>query len=188
MLLNTMSALYTHIDDYLRRAFRLQEEIVSLQPPVKGGQVAALDNRLHLFLVHIERETAGGISFNTQRSAGDSHFRSSLPEWRLNVYAALAAVFGEKQYGEGLKLLSAVTAFLQANNRFAVTGADEPLILEPVNLSFGELSNLWAINGNQYYPSLLCKVRNVTVDANEIKHIGTIIKEGVSEVRKSETP
>jgi hypothetical protein len=99
------------------------------------------------------------------------------------MYAVLAAVFGEKQYDEGLKLLSAATAFLQANNQLAVTGSGEPVILEPVNLSFGELSNLWAINGNRYYPSLLCKIRNVTIDAKEIKQIGPIIKNQESEVK-----
>ncbi|MDR0386245.1 MAG: Pvc16 family protein, partial [Prevotellaceae bacterium] len=94
MIAKTFTALYTRLDDYLRRAFHLNEEIVSLQPPVKGGQASVPDNRLHLFLAHIERETAGGMAFNRQKSTGGSHFRSSLPEWQLNVYAMLAAVFG----------------------------------------------------------------------------------------------
>jgi hypothetical protein len=160
--------------DYLQRAFRLNEEIVLLQPPASGSP-SSPSNRLHLFFANIERETAGGIAFNRQGVSG-GHFQSAMPALQLNVYVMIAAVFGEKQYSEGLQLLSGAAAFLQANNQFTLPGTDTPVYVEPVNLSFSELSNLWGIYGSQYYPSLLCKLRNITIDANEIKQIGTIIK------------
>jgi hypothetical protein len=65
-------------------------------------------------------------------------------------------------------------------------GDGEPVALEPVNLSFGELSNLWAIHGNRYYPSLLCKIRNVAMDAKEIKQVGTIVREHGASVRRGD--
>jgi hypothetical protein len=174
MLSKALTALATQMDNYLKRAFRLNEEIVSLQPPTSASQ-SSPGNRLHLFLANIERETAGGITFNRQTISGE-HFQSAMPAWQLNVYVMLAAVFSEKQYSEGLQLLSVAAAFLQTNNQFTLPATDTQVYVEPVNLSFSELSNLWGIYGNQYYPSLLCKLRNVIIDANEIKQIGTVVK------------
>jgi hypothetical protein len=174
MLSKALTALATQIDDYLKRAFRLNEEIVSLHPPTNASQSPA-SNRLHLFLANIERETAGGIAFNRQTISGE-HFQSAMPAWQLNAYVMLAAIFSEKQYNEGLQLLSSAATFLQANNQLALLETDTPIYVEPVNLSFSELSNLWGIYGNQYYPSVLCKLRNIIIDANEIKQIGTIVK------------
>jgi hypothetical protein len=174
MLSKALTTLATQMDDYLRRAFRLNEEIVLLQPPASTSQ-SSPDNRLNLFFANIERETAGGIAFNRQSTSG-GHFHSAMPEWQLNVYVMLAAVFSEKQYSEGLQLLSGAAAFLQANNQFTLSETDTPVYIEPVNLSFSELSNLWGIYGNQYYPSLLCKLRNITIDANEIKQIGRVVE------------
>jgi hypothetical protein len=174
MLSKVLITLAMQMDGYLKRAFRLNEEIVSLQPPVSAFQ-SSPSNRLHLFFANIERETAGGIAFNRQVTS-DGHFQSAMPAWQLNMYVMLAAVFGEKQYSEGLQLLSGAATFLQANNQFTLLETDTPIYIEPVNLSFSELSNLWGIYGNQYYPSLLCKLRNVIIDANEIKQIGTVVK------------
>jgi hypothetical protein len=183
MLSITLSTLAAQLDDYLRRAFKLNEDIVSLQLLVTDNTQSAADNKLHLFLANIERETAGGIAFNRQ-SVSKAHFQSAMPPWQLNVYVMLAAVFNKKQYDEALKLLSGVTTFLQANNQFALPGTDVQVSIEPVNLSFSELSNLWSIYGGQYYPSLLCKLRNVVINSNEIRNIGRLIREKDKEIKR----
>jgi hypothetical protein len=175
MLSKILSILTAQLDDYLRRAFRLNESIVILQPPAANSAQLAAGNKLYLFLANIERETAGGIAFNRQTASG-THFHSGMPPWQLNVYVMLAAVFNEKQYEEALILLSATAAFLQANNQFPLPGTDTQINIEPVNLSFSELSNLWSIYGSQYYPSLLCKLRNVLIDSGEIRQIGQLIR------------
>ena len=47
--------------------------------------------------------------------------------------------------------------------------------LEVVNLSMHELSNLWSISGENYYPSVVCKIRLLQVDAGEIIDLSHII-------------
>jgi hypothetical protein len=175
MLSKVLSILTAQLDDYLRRAFRLNESIVLLQPPAASGAQPAAGNKLYLFLANIERETAGGIAFNRQ-AASKTHFHSAMPAWQLNVYVMLATIFSEKQYDEALTLLSVTAAFLQSNNQFPLPGTDMQINIEPVNLSFGELSNLWSIYGSRYYPSLLCKLRNVVIDSGEIRQIGQLIR------------
>lgn len=49
------------------------------------------------------------------------------------------------------------------------------LSIEPVNLSFQEQSNLWSIHGGTYYPSILCKIRLLTMDEQEVTDLSTII-------------
>lgn len=171
MIAKTLQTLSALLDDYLKRAFRLTEGVVSLQPVSSDKST---DNKVHLFLVNIERETAGGVNHSKQAVSGE-RYRKGLPVWQLNLYVMLAAAFNEKQYGEGLQLLSGVAAFLQANNSFALPEANVNIFAEPVNIQFYELSNLWSILGSQYYPSLLCKLRNIVIDADEIKRTGTII-------------
>jgi hypothetical protein len=47
--------------------------------------------------------------------------------------------------------------------------------IEPINLSFHEQSNLWSICGGTYYPSIICKLRMLTVDEQEIPDLSAVI-------------
>lgn len=172
MLSLSVAIFSSLLSDYLKRMFRLDESIVNLQPlaGANGGQPG---NKVHLFVVNLERETAGGIPFNRQ-SLGGGYHSGVTPAWQMNVYVMIAAAFQEKQYEEGLKLMSGVFSFLQGNNQFSLPGGGT-LAVEPVNLSFHELSNLWSICGGAYYPSVVCKIRTLNVIGEEIKSIGRVI-------------
>jgi hypothetical protein len=174
MIAKALSTLSELLNDRLKRTFRLDEGIVSLQPITSALQ-SLPTNKIHLLLINIDRETAGGINFSRQ-AISDEHFKKTAPAWQLNVYLLFAVVFSEKRYEEGLQFLSAIATFLQSNNYFTLPQSDIHIGIEPVNLSFNELSNLWSICGGQYYPSFLCKLRNVIIDSNEIQEIGTLIK------------
>ncbi len=164
--INTFCSL---LNDYLKRSFRLNENIVSLQPLYETNKTQPT-NKIHLFLTNIERETGGGLKFN-QQAISESHYKRGNPSWQLNLYILLAAVFSEKQYEESLQLLSGALFFLQNNNQFTLPQTNTTLAIEPINLSFHELSNLWGICGGAYYPSILLKIRTLNINSNEIKQI-----------------
>jgi hypothetical protein len=174
MIATTLFSLSARLTEHLKRVFRLDEDIVLLQPVTNSLQTSPT-NKVHLFPVNLERETAGGIGFN-RRAVSDRHFKRTSPSWLLNVYVMIAAVFSEKQYGEGLQFLDGVAAFLQTNNSFQLSQFDAHIGIETVNISFQELTNLWSICGGVYYPSFLCKLRNLTVDSDEIRQIGALTK------------
>ncbi|MMZ71029.1 hypothetical protein D1872_342480 [compost metagenome] len=44
-----------------------------------------------------------------------------------------------------------------------------------MNLTMHELSNLWSICGENYYPSVVCKIRLLEVDAGEIIDLSHLI-------------
>ena len=181
-----ISTFSTLLSDYLKRTFMLNEDIVHLMSLMNQEKVIP-SNKVHVFLTNIERETGGGIKFGQQKS-GD-YYKTGGPSWQLNLYLMIAAVFNEKQYEESLSVISGVAMFLQSNNSFLIKNTTVNVNIEPVNLSFGELSNLWSICGNMYYPSLLCKLRTLNIDSNEIKHFGQIIsRKDVDTDRKNKAP
>ncbi|MDR3062330.1 MAG: DUF4255 domain-containing protein [Dysgonamonadaceae bacterium] len=173
MIYKILSLLNHLLNDYLRLSFRLTENIAFLCPLKESGNVFPA-NRISISLVGIERETGGGIHFNNQNIRGNLS-RKTAPSWQLNLYVLFSAVFLEKQYEDSLQVLSGVLSFIQKNNTFSVPDSGTPFALEPVNLSFHEQSNLWGICGGNYYPSLLCKLRVLTIDEQEILDLSTII-------------
>jgi hypothetical protein len=180
MLATTIITLSARLTDHLKRFFRIDEDIVSLQP-VTSAMQSSPTNKVHMFPVNIERETLGGTGFGRQAVLG-GYYRESASPWLLNVYVLIAAVFSDKQYVEGLRLMGGVATFLQTNNSFVLPQTGVSIGMEPVNLSFQELSNVWSVCGGMYYPSLLCKLRNLMIDGNEIHRLGRIIKEGEGHV------
>ncbi len=163
------------LDDHLKRVFNLNESIVSLQPIVSNSTSQLPDNKLHVFLANIMRETAGGIACNRQSVSG-SEQKTSQPIWKLNLYVMIAAWFNTKQYETALRSISVASSFLQANNYFHLPETNANIQVELVSLSSNELSNLWSIYGNQYYPSLFCLMRNILIDSGEIRKFGKLVQ------------
>jgi hypothetical protein len=172
MIFEALQLLSGQLNDYLKIRFRLTEDIVFISPIKDTAK--AFPNRVAITLAGLERETAGGVSFQ-RRTVSDSTSAQSAPSWQINLNILISVIFQEKQYEESLRLFSAVVAFIQKNNM--VRGANEGLVfsLEVVNLSMHELSNLWSISGENYYPSVVCKIRLLEVDAGEIMDLSHII-------------
>jgi len=172
MIFEALQLLSGQLNDYLKIRFRLTEDIVFISPIKDTAK--AFPNRVALTLVGVERETAGGLSFQ-RRSLSNSTSVQSTPSWQINLNVLISAIFQEKQYEESLRLFSAVVAFIQKHN--LVRSANEGIVfsLEVMNLTMHELSNLWSISGENYYPSLVCKIRVLEVDAGEIMDLSYII-------------
>jgi hypothetical protein len=173
MLSKILISLTQQMNDYLKLHFRLKEDIAFLSPP-KDNTNAFPSNRISLFIINIEKENAGGLNFN-QQSISDSGSRKTAPSWNVNIYLLISAVFLEKQYKESLQIMSGVLSFIQRNNLFSIPGRNSSIAIEPVTLSFHELSNIWSIFGGSYYPSILCKLRAITIDEGEILDMSTSI-------------
>jgi len=169
MLYKTLSILTRSLNDYLKLVFKLTEDLAFLCPLKEAGN-AFPGNRISISLINTERESAGGIRFNYQHT-GDSRARKTAPAWQLNIYVLLSAVFPEKQYEESLQVFSGVLSFLQKNSLFTIQESGVSFAVEPVNVSFHELSNIWGVCGGNYYPSILCKIRVLSIDENEILDI-----------------
>jgi len=172
MIFEAIQLLSGQLNDYLKIRFRLTEDIVFISPIKDSAK--AFPNRVGITLVGLERETAGGISFQ-RRTVSDSTSAQSAPSWQVSLNLLISVIFQEKQYEESLRLFSAVIAFIQKNNMVRSANENLSFSLEVVNLSLHELSNLWSISGENYYPSVVCKIRLLEVDAGEIMDLSHII-------------
>lgn len=168
-----LSQLSSSLSDYLRRTFRLEDDLVSIRP-LNNETLSATSGRIYLTLVNIERETSQGIRFGKSH-ASESHSQKTAPSWMLNLYVLFSAIFPEKQYEDSLQMLSATCLYLQSHHHQTIQQSGYSFSIEPVNLPFNELSNLWGVLGGSYHPSLLCKVRLVNLDAAEIRQLQTLI-------------
>jgi len=134
-----------------------------------GQSTNETPNKIIVSLVNLERETAGGIAANVRTSNGS--YTTSAAPLLLNLKVMFAAVFEEKQYTESLSIFSTALAFVQSNQKFRVDDIECMLTLETVSMF--DFHNIWTTMGGQYYPSVVCKLTGVKIDANVIQSSGT---------------
>lgn len=158
------------LDEYLSRLYHQPEGLAEIGFVGNGSEEKP--NKMVVSLFSIERETSGGISAPIQRSV-EGYIRTS-PPLLLNLNVVIAAVYDERRYGESLSVLSDTLRFIQSTPRFTVDGTD--YTIEVVTLSTQDQNNVWMLLGGQYYPSVVCKIRRLTIDAEEIISSGSIAK------------
>ena len=130
----------------------------------KLGAISAL-------LINVEQE-------NTLRSpdpytavSADGTQRKVQPDIRLNLYVLFVARF--KQYEQGLSYLSRIIQHFQNHRVFDNHNAPElnenveRLVIELVTLPFSEQNELWNSLRTTYHPSVLYKVKMVTLRDEE---------------------
>ena len=166
----TLGFILDALNGYLAARFPTDQPHVVLSGLAKqDGTVAdGIDNRIVLTLANIERENIISSSARRLRPENDGFADSSSP-LNLNLYLLISAAF-DNNYPESFKLLSAVLGFFQGNTAFVPGSAPgfprglKKLNLELVNLDFQELNHLWSGLSGKYLPSVLYKVRMLTID------------------------
>jgi len=92
----------------------------------------------------------------------------------LNLMLMFAANFSGSNYPEALKFISSTIAFFQSRPLFDHQNTPEldpridKLALDIENLGIGDLSNLWGMLSGKYLPSVLYRVRLITIDAGQL--------------------
>ncbi|MCP5244475.1 MAG: DUF4255 domain-containing protein [Burkholderiales bacterium] len=170
----TVQLLATQLNQYLRRAYDLSEDmvVVSNLLDMDGSVSPNINNKLVIFLTNIEKDSV------SRRSPGVHEFGERAVQRNagihFNLYIMLTANFSGTNYAEALKFLSSTISFFQRNPLFNHQNTPdmdrrlEKLVLDIENLSIQDLSNLWGALGGKYMPSILYRVRMVTFDAGEI--------------------
>jgi hypothetical protein len=167
--------LAAQLNAALRRTLQVSEDLVIASPAFEQDGTAATHavNKLLVFLVNIERDTT---AYSTTARAGSNATRIAVTTApvHLNLMLMFAANFGAGNYQEALKLISSTAAYFQGRPLFDHHNSPdldqriERLVLEMESLSIGELSNLWGVLSGKYLPSILYRVRMVSVGANQL--------------------
>lgn len=158
------------LDEYLSRLHHQPEGLAEVG--FIGNSADERLCKLIVSLVNIERETSGGISSGISR--GGTDYVQTYP-LLLSLDLMLAAVYDDRQYAQSLSVLNETLLFAQSHPFFELDG--QRYTVELVMLSAQDTNNIWTTLSGQYYPSVMCKLRRLVVDANEASGSGGIARE-----------
>ncbi len=176
MINSAILHITNYLNQYLKRTFDLNEDIVALSNIVEqDGTVATnVTNKLVVCLVNIEKDSTPVTLPNRGMMPSDKAVMG-YPPVHLNLYLMFAANFSGNNYSEALKFLSHTVSFFQRNPVFDHQNTPDldrrihQLALDIKNLNIRDLSSLWSILSGKYLPSILYKVRMLSFAADDIK-------------------
>lgn len=176
MINSAILHLTNYLNQYLKRTFDLNEDIVALSNIVEqDGTVATnVTNKLVVCLVNIEKDSTP-VTLPKRGMMSSNKAVIGYPPVHLNLYLMFAAHFSANNYSEALKFLSHTISFFQRNPVFDHQNTPDldsriyQLALDIKNLNTKDLSSLWSILSGKYLPSILYKVRMLSFAADDIK-------------------
>ncbi len=116
-------------------------------------------------LINIEEDRISKPQENYVRGNGSILYKN--PKIYLNLYLLFGVNLSD--YTESLKRLSYIIQFFQYRNVFTpltsptLPDGIEELIFDLETLTFQDLNNLWGIMGSKYLPSVVYKMRLITI-------------------------
>lgn len=165
------------LDQYLVNSFKLDGNVTVLNHLISpyGNELPEKNrNKMVITLINLDYDTNKQYQDKQYRTMGNGIAKTN-PAILFNIDLLFTACFDD--YEEALKFLNATIAFFQSHNSFnAKTTPDIPsgikmLNFEIENATHFEIHNLWSAMGAKYQPSIIYKVRHVTVQGNEINAV-----------------
>ncbi|MEJ7559215.1 MAG: DUF4255 domain-containing protein [Pedobacter sp.] len=185
MINETLKFIADEVNKYLSQKLgvntdpRLVLENLSKAMDNDTTSVNSLSNKAILSLVNVEEDRVPKQHPNDLRA--DSRVIYKNPPLYLNLYIVLAV--NRADYAESLKWLGFIIQFFQYQKVFTPQthpGLDpkiQRLMLDLHSMGFEQINHLWSILGGKYMPSVLYKVRQVTLDEEALIAGGGIITE-----------
>ena len=166
MISAVLQTVANELNEFFKLKFGISDERVVISNLVNQDGSAAVkdENRIILSLALIQEEKMGAYKASGSISPG------GVKPIAINLFLLFSASFNEKLNIDATKFISAVIAFFQnkpvfnQQNSPGLTDGMEKLSFEIFNMSIQEQSNLWSTIGAKYLPSILYKVRVITVD------------------------
>lgn len=169
------------LDQYLMTRFGMDSTIVVLNNLVMpdGSPPQKNSNKMVMTLVSLEYETSK--QYYSDQKPGSTRIHHVNPPIWFNLDILISANFDE--YGESLKFLTAVVAFFQATpalnrlNSPSLPPGISDLKFEIENSPSNKMENIWMALGAKYLPSIIYKMRQVCVQADQIDAVIPLVQE-----------
>ena len=146
-------------------------------------------DKLVLSLINVEEDKVAKQQEHYQRSELSTVYKN--PPLYLNFYILFC--MNKKRYEDSLFFLSHVIQFFQYQHVFTpvthpgLDGRIQRIVVDLHNTSFEQANHLWSILGGKYFPSVMYKVLQVTLDENVTISESGFIKE-IQLNEKGKTP
>lgn len=185
MIHETLSFLSAEVNKYLN--LKLGN---TTDPRLKIGNISrALDDSLTganslkdkavLTLVNVEEDRVARQHENYLKSETSTIYKA--PPLYLNLYILFS--INKDDYKDCMVQLSAIMQYFQHQHVFNTHSHPEldpkiqQIIVDLYNLNFEQVNHLWSTLGGKYLPSVMYKVRQITVDENLMTGESGFIKE-----------
>jgi len=173
MLEKSMQFTMQELDQYLRNKIGLNESIVAIDSIIQrdGSLTKSTQNKVVLSLINILRETSRPFSNVTKRL--DVGYSKYVQPERYNINVLVSSNFDN--YSEALKFLNETILFFQINSAISEdTNPNMPdgigrLEYELETITYHQMHSLWNAMGAKYQPSIIYKMRLVTLDPEQTK-------------------
>ena len=172
MIFQALNIIQTQLNGYvIDDGSAISASLGNIGEIISGGNLNSTDEDIIISLINVEENRISRDPKNYTRSGTDI-FRKNPPV-HLNLTLLFTAVRSESAYGLALKHLQGVFEFFQGKYvfdrttdfaLFANTNI-EKLVLEMVTLSIEQLNQLWSVMGGRYQPSVVYRMRMVTIDS-----------------------
>jgi hypothetical protein len=158
------------LDQFVRNQFGLNESKVLINNLIEadGSVPKPNQNKLVISMINIAQETNRQFYVRNQRLADGSFSNVRRPE-RYNIDLLVSSSFDD--YTETLKFLNSGIQFFQINpvvNSSSYSNLPEGidrLEFEVEKISYFEMHNLWSAMGAKYVPSVIYKMRLITIES-----------------------
>lgn len=136
-------------------------------------------NKAILSIVNIEEDRVSKKQENYIKTATSVKYKN--PPLYLNIY--MLAAINRNNYAQSLTWLGHVLQFFQFQNVFtpithpSLDSRIQQLNVELYSLNFEQINHMWSTLGGKYLPSVLYKIRQVTLDEDFTISGAGLIKE-----------
>lgn len=141
-----------------------------------AGDNPPMKNQLVISLVNVEEDKISKDPL-PYRTAGDSIYFQQ-PAVHINLYLLFSANFDN--YEDALTALSKVAEFFQQKSYYTPENTNnlpagiEKLIFDLYNISLDQVHHLWSMLGGKYVPSVVYKLRMLTIQQLQETPVGVI--------------
>ena len=177
------------LNQFLRNRYGLDENKVLLNVLIEGnGSVPEKNqNKVVMSLINVEKETLKPFYGGNQKLAGGG-YADTNPSERFSLDILMSSNFDD--YNEALKFLEAVILFFQVNVVLdANSYSDFPpglvkLLYSIERLTYHQMQSLWTSMGAKYQPSVVYKLRLITIQGGEATGVIPSVSNSANESRQ----
>ena len=181
MIHNVITSIALKLDEFIKNKLSITDDtvIVSSLVDIKGNLNQDIENKISIFLLHIEEDKS--IKNNTIKYSS-----GSTPPVTVNLHIMFSAYFPNFNYVEALRYVSLVIEFFQINSTFDHSNTPglpvnaSKIKSELFNISIDEINQLWGNIGANYIPSISYRFRHLVYDGNMISEDTPVILGGNS--------
>ncbi|MFT6777221.1 MAG: hypothetical protein ACJAV1_001138 [Paraglaciecola sp.] len=189
MLLSSIKYITDRLNAHFKNIFELNEDIVVVSNLMEndGSAVPSTNNKVVVFLANMEKDTMPKQRVN---HVGSNRVAVTNAPIYLNLSIVIAANFTGANYLEALKFISTAITFFQQQPVFNHENSPdlppniEKLILEIENIPRQDLSSMWSMFGAKYIPSIVYRVRMVTINSNAVLAQHSIVNQPQPQLEK----